>query len=111
MQLKNQVIILGIIIFEKKKQTVESNSSADQDRKKRLPSYFAIAILLCHCCLDSKLYSLLLQYSGRAQYKNGVDLVEVSIFYKMEKTSGQTVRPKKIKTVALLYLIIGRDVV
>ena len=31
-------------------------------------------------------------------------MVEVSIFYKLEKTSGQTIRPKKIKSVAFLYL-------
>ena len=39
--------------------------------------------------------------------KLGVDLVEVSIFYKLEKTSGQTVQPIKIKTVALFYLIVA----
>ena len=49
-----------------------------------------------------KLYSLLLQSSGDVQSKNGVDLIEVSIFYKLEKMSGQTVRPIQIKTVALL---------
>ena len=38
------------------------------------------------------------------QSKNGVDLVEVSISYKSEKTSGQTVWPIKIKAVALFYL-------
>ena len=43
MQSKNQVVILGISIFEKPKQTVESNRSADRVRKKRPPSYFAIA--------------------------------------------------------------------
>ena len=31
------------------------------------------------------------------QSKNGVDLVEVSIFYKLEKTSSQTIWPLKIK--------------
>ena len=31
-------------------------------------------------------------------------MVEVSIFYKSEKTSGLTIRPKKIETVALLTL-------
>ena len=39
--------------------------------------------------------------------KNGVDLVKLSIFYKSEKNSGQTVWPKKIKKVALLYLIMA----
>ena len=34
-------------------------------------------------------------------------MVEVSIFYKSEKTSGQTVRPIKINTVALFYLVIA----
>ena len=65
----------------------------------------------CHptlrCRLDFKLHSLLLQCSGRVQSQNGVDLVEVSIFYKSEKTNGHTVWPKKIKTVALLYLIMA----
>ena len=35
-------------------------------------------------------------------------MVEVSNFYKSEKTSGQTVRPKKIKTVALIVRYHGR---
>ena len=43
MQSKNQVVILGISIFEKSEQTVESNCSADRVRKKRLLSYFAVA--------------------------------------------------------------------
>ena len=34
-------------------------------------------------------------------------MVEVSIFYKSEKMSGQTVRPKKINRVVLLYLIMA----
>ena len=55
------------------------------------------AILLCHNHLDFKLYSLPLQCTGYVQSKNGVDLVEVSIYYKLMKTSGQTVWPKKIK--------------
>ena len=51
----------------KPEQTVESNHSADRVRNKRLSSYFAV---------------------GCVQYKNGVDLVEVSIFYKSDKTNG-----------------------
>ena len=51
------------------------------------------AILICCCLLDFKLYSLLLLCSGRVQSKYGVDLVEVSIFCKSEKTSGQTIWP------------------
>ena len=42
-QSKNQVVILGISTFEKLEKTVESNRSADKVRKKRSPSYFAIA--------------------------------------------------------------------
>ena len=38
-----------------------------------------------------------MQCSGLVQSNNGVDLVEVSIFYKLEKKSGQTVPPIKIK--------------
>ena len=50
-------------------------------------------ILLCCCCPDFKLYYSLLQCTECVQSKkNGVDLVEVSIF-KSEKTNGQTVRP------------------
>ena len=41
------------------------------------------------------------------QSKNRVDLVEASIFYKSKKTSGQTVRLMKIKTVSLFYLIMA----
>ena len=71
MQSKNQAIIrTRYNIFENPEEIVKSNHSADRVRKKRLPSYFA----------------------GCVQSKNGVDLVEVSIFYKSEKTSGQTVR-------------------
>ena len=56
--------------------------------------YFYNALDVCCGRLDLKLYCLLLQCSGRVQSKNGVDLVEVSIFYyKSEKMSGQTVRP------------------
>ena len=95
MQSKNQVVILGISIFDKPEQTVQSNRSAGV-RKKRLPS-----------CLDVKLYSLLLQCSGHVQSKSGIDLVEVSIFNKSEKASGQTVWPIKIKTVAFFYLIMA----
>ena len=99
MQYKNQVVILGTIsFFFKTEHTVQSNRSANQVRKET-------AILLCCCRLDFKLYSSLLQCSGHVQSKNGVDLVEV-YFYKSEKTSGQTVRPK-IKTVALFYFIMA----
>ena len=52
-------------------------------------------------------FFLFLQCSGRVQSKNAVDLVEVSVFYKLEKTSGQTDRPKNITTVVLLYLIMA----
>ena len=76
-------------------KTVESNRLPTELEKKRL---------LCCCRLDFKLYTLLLQCSGCVQSRNEVDLVEVSIFYKSEKTSGQTVRPENIKTVSLLYL-------
>ena len=48
-----------------------------------------------------KPYSLLLQSSECVQSKNGVDLIEVSIFHKSEKTSGQTVRSIEIKTAVL----------
>ena len=34
-------------------------------------------------------------------------MVEVSILYKSEKTSSQTVRPIKIKMVVLFYLIMA----
>ena len=44
---------------------------------------------------------------GHVQSKNGVDLVEVSIFYKSEKKGSQTVWPIKIKTVALFSLIMA----
>ena len=76
MQSKNQVVILGISIFEKSEQTIESNRSASQVRKKET------AILLCCCRLDFKLLFTftMLQCSARVQSKNGVDLVEVSIF-------------------------------
>ena len=88
MQSQNQVVILGISIFDKQEQISESNHSTDQVRRKRLPSYFAVAT-------DLKLYFLLLQCSGYVQSKNELDLVEVSIFYESEKTSGQTVQLKQ----------------
>ena len=99
MQYKNQIVILGISIFEKLEQTIESVWPTELKKE--------TDILLCCCRLNFKLYSLLLPCSGCVQSKNGVDYVEVSIFYKSEKTSGQTVRPIRIKTVALLYLIIA----
>ena len=64
------------------------------------------SILLCCCRLD--FYFIVYFYNALdVQAKNGVDLVEVSIFYKSEKTSGQTVWPIKIKTVTLFYLIMA----
>ena len=98
MQSTNQVVILGVSIFEKLEQTVESNHSADRVRKKKPPSYFAVATWTS----IQTIYSLLLQCSGCVQSKNGVDLVEVSIFYKSEKMRGQ--RPIKIKTVYSVFL-------
>ena len=74
MQSKIQVVTLGINIFEKLEQTVQSNHSADRVRKKRPPAYFAIAawtsnfILYFYNALDV------------SSPKNGVDLVEVRIF-------------------------------
>ena len=69
------------------------------------PSYFAVVAWTSNFIFY---FYKLLQCSGRVQSKNGVDLVQVSIFYKSEKTSSQTVQPKKIKkTVALLYLIMA----
>ena len=98
MQSKNQVVVmLGISIFKKSKKTVESNRSVNRVRIKRLSFYFAVATWTSNFTL----YSLLYKCSGYVQSKNGVDLVEVNIFYKLEKTSSPTVKPKKI---ALLYL-------
>ena len=106
MQYKNQVVILGISIFENPKQTVESNRSADRVKKKRPPSYFAAPSYFAVAAWTSN-FILYLQCSGHVQSKNGVDLVEVSIFYKSEKTNGQTVWPIKIKTIVLFYLIMA----
>ena len=83
--------MLGISIFEKSKKTVESNRSANRVRVRKKET----AILLCCCRLDFKLFSSLLQCSGCVQSNNGVDHVEVSNFYKSEKTSGQTVAAKE----------------
>ena len=66
--------LLGTSILEK---TFESNRSANQVRKKKS--------LLRRCRLEFKLYSSLLA-SGCVQFKNGVDLVEESLFYKSETT-------------------------
>ena len=77
----NQDVILGINTFEKWNRTAESSCSTDG--------------VPCCCRLDFKLYSLLLQCSGRVQSNNGVNLVEVFIFYKSENMRGQTVRPKQ----------------
>ena len=70
--------------------SIESNRSVDRVRKKRLPSYFAVATW------TSNLYSSLSQCSGCVQSQNGVDLV-VNIFYKSEKTSSHTVQSIEIK--------------
>ena len=91
---------LGISIFEKLEnrllsRTIWLTELEKRDRHPTLPFPPGLRTL-----------SLLLQCSGRVQPKDGVDLVEVSIVYKSEKTSGQTVRPKNIKTVTLLYLIM-----
>ena len=40
---KNQVVLLGISIFEKSEKTMESNRSADSIRKKRQLSYLLFA--------------------------------------------------------------------
>ena len=97
MQSKNQVVILGISVFEKPEQTVQSNRSADRVRKKRPPSYFAVATWTSNF--------ILYFYNALDVSCPEMELVEVSIFYKSEKTSGQTVWPRKIKKVALFYLI------
>ena len=92
MQSKNQVVILGI---KNGTGLLESNRSTDRVRP---PFYFAVAARI----------SFILYFF---QSQNGVDLVEVTIFYKSvyksEKTSGQTAQPIKIKTVALFYLIMA----
>ena len=87
MHSKNQVVILGINIFEKPNKTVQSNRSADEVRKTRSPSHFVVA------AWTSNFIVYFCNALGHVQLKNGVDLVEVSIFYKLEKTSSQTVRP------------------
>ena len=102
MQSKNQVVILGISIFEKPEQTIESNRLADQVREKKLPSNFAVAAWTSIFILF-----FFVQCSGCVQSKNGVDLVEISYFYKSEKTSSQAVQLKKIITVTLLYHIMA----
>ena len=56
----------------------------------RLPSYFTVAAWTSN-------FIPYLQCSGCVQSNNGVDLVEVSIFYKSEKLSSQTVQPNKLK--------------
>ena len=87
MQSKNQVVNIRY-------KSVQSNCSADRVRKRdRHPTLLLPPELLT--------YSLLLQC---VQSKNGVDLVEVSSFYKSEKMSDQTVWPIKIKTVTLFYV-------
>ena len=61
------------IIFKSEK-TVKSNCLANRVRKKRSPSYFVFS------AWTSNINSSFLQCSGCVQSKNGVDLVEVSIF-------------------------------
>ena len=68
----NQVVILGISIFEKLEQTVELNHSADRVRKRRL------TLLLLPGLQNFIFYFY--NGSGPVQSENGVDLVEVSIF-------------------------------
>ena len=66
---------VGISIFEKLEQTIQSNRSANRVRKKRPPSYFVVvawtsSFILYFCnALDV------------SSPKKGVDSVEVSIFY------------------------------
>ena len=65
------------------------------------------AIVLCCCRLDFK---LIFARSGCVQSKNGADLVEVRKYCKLEKTSGQTIQPKKIKTDGRkFFFLIGQD--
>ena len=68
----NQVVILGISIFEKLEQTVVSKRSADRVRKRR----FTLLLLPGFQNFIFYFYN----GSGPVQSKNGVDLVEVSIF-------------------------------
>ena len=56
-------------IFEKSKKTIELNRSANRARKKRLPSYFAVATWTSNFILH------FYKYSGCVQFKNGVDVV------------------------------------
>ena len=68
----NQVVILGISIFEKPEQTVESNRWPTELEKR-----------YCHPTLPLltglQTYFLLIQCSGHVQSKNGVDLVEMEV--------------------------------
>ena len=57
--------------------------------------------------MDCKIFFTFTMLWTCSVQKNGVDLVEVNFFFKSAKMNGQTVFPKKIKTVALLYLIIA----
>ena len=97
MQSKNEVVISGECIFPKRQLSLTIQPT-ELEKRDCYPTF-------CYC-LDFKLYSSLLQCSGCVQSKNGVDLVEVSIF-KSEKTSFQTVRLIKIETAALSYLILA----
>ena len=100
MQSNNEVIILGIRFLKNLNRQLSPIVWPTELEKKT-------AILLCCCRCEFKLYSLLLQCSGHVKFKNGFNLVQVSIFYMSGKMSSQTVRPKKIKTVALLCLIMA----
>ena len=62
----------------KSEETIQSNRLADQVRKRRPPSYFAVATWTSNCILY---FYHALDVSGQ---KIEMDLVEVSIFYKSE---------------------------
>ena len=85
LQSKNQVVILGISIFEKRNRPLS----------RCLPTFM----------LPPGLRTFL-QCSGRVQSKNKVDLVDINIFYKLKKTSGQT-RSRLKKKSSALYLIMA----
>ena len=97
MRSENQVVILGNSIFEKSEKIVEFKPFGRLSQKEET------AILICFCLLDFKLYSLLSQCSGHVQSKNGVYLVEVSIFISRRRRAVKPFSKKKQKTVALFY--------
>ena len=70
-------------------KTVQSNHSALEKRDCHTTFQFPPALQAVFC------------NALTCPVKKRVDLAEVSISYKSEKTSGQTVQPIKIKTVAL----------